>query len=661
MTRKRTTAVGLLAALLGLTALAGGVATASDPLASQRARFVEAERALAAGRDADLATLRASLKDYPLYPYLEYEALKRSLRSAAPAEVRRFLETYADTPLAGRLRSAWLSRLARDGRWKSYVAFYEPTDSVVPRCRWLQALIETGRSGEAFAAVPEIWLHGRSRPKECDPALDAWRAAGRLTPELTWQRIELAFQAGEWRLARYLKRFLGPEDRRWAELWLDAHRDPDLLTRRPQAFSGDHPMRNAILEHGLERLADRDPEAALHAWESIDARFDFDSLESTRITRYLTLALAREHHPRALDYLERIEPCSDDLRLHETRIRTALGAGDWGATLSWIEALPPEARDEERWRYWRARALEMLGHRSEAADLYRSLARERSYYGFLAADRAGLEYRLDDIPVPVEPATLQTIAGRPGLRRARELRLLDRLGDARTEWQWAIRDMAAPELKAAAKLAQSWGWHDRAIFTLARTGYWDDLELRFPLEHRADIESLARTASLDPAWVYAVVRQESAFIRDARSGAGALGLMQLMPSTAGYVARKLGERPPGRFDLLDPQINIRLGSTYLKRVYDRLGGHPVLATAAYNAGPRRVESWLPAGRLDADVWIELIPFRETRRYVQRVLTYTAIYEHRLGRAPERLSERMRPVGSAAGWADRAASEKGDAA
>jgi len=640
----------LALALMALAGIWACVGSAQASIEGQRTRFLEAEQALAQGRHSDFEWLSSRLKDYPLLPYLEYERLSGDLRHASSAQVRAFLDRYSDTSLAGRLRSQWLDRLASQKRWASYLQFYESSDDTETRCNHLHALIATGQRAEAFSQVPALWLHGSSQPKACDPVFKAWRAAGRLTPQLTWQRIELAFNAGEWRLALYLKRYLSSADQSWVDLWLKVYRNPGLVADNPGLFKGKHPMRNDILEHGLRRLARRDPEDALKAWRKLEHRFPFSDTRSERIRRYLALLLARSQDPEAMSYLDAVQPAAGDKVLSAARLRTALALGDWSKVLAWVDALPEQPRQEERWRYWRARALEQLGHAGQAKPIYRALAKERSYYGFLAADHLGLDYRMDDVPLAVSPAVAQDVQKRPSLLRAHELLLLDRLVDARREWRWATRDMSTEELQAAAKLAQRWGWYDRAIFTVARTGYWDDLELRFPLAYRKLVERLAHGAGLNPAWVYAVVRQESAFVHDARSAAGALGLMQLMPATAKHVAHKLGEHPPTARALLEPRTNIRLGSTYLSRMLDELNDHPVLATAAYNAGPRRVRSWLPDTSIEADRWVEVIPFRETRTYVERVLAYTIIYEQRLGAKPSRLSKRMHPVSGASSWA-----------
>ena len=322
----------------------------------------------------------------------------------------------------------------------------------------------------------------------------------------------------------------------------------------------------------------------------------------------------------------------------------------------WIRAMPAALGATERWRYWLARSLEMTGAEDEARELFVTLAGERDYHGFLAADRVGREYHLAHIPLEPGAERVAEVAAMPALVRAGELFALDRPIEARREW-WLVLDRLSgdkPALQAAAKLAQEWGWHDQAIFTLARTGYWDDLELRFPLQHSQAIDGAAKRRELPNSWVYAVVRQESAFSRDARSPAGALGLMQLMPRTARAIAREIKHPTPRRKDLFEPDTNITLGTAYLDRVLERFEGNSVLATAAYNAGPSRVARWLPEETVPADLWVETIPFSETRSYVQRVFAYRVIYDRRQGREPERLQALMPPVAPLASGSSKVA-------
>jgi soluble lytic murein transglycosylase len=270
---------------------------------------------------------------------------------------------------------------------------------------------------------------------------------------------------------------------------------------------------------------------------------------------------------------------------------------------------------------------------------FEALAQLRDYYGFLAADHIDQPYALADRPA--EQRHLDALNMNQAVSFARALFDVGDLNLARLQWAFATRAMSEDELVSVALLAHQWGWHDRAIFTMARAKYWDDIAARFPLAHKSEITELARQAGLNPAWVYGVIRQESAFVNDARSGVGALGLMQLMPATAKRVARRQKVKWRGRETLLKPEVNVRLGSAYLSELFSQCGSHAALATASYNAGPKRVKRWLPKVEpMDAQLWIETIPFAETRQFTKNVFAFTAVYEKLLGRKTRRLSDKL---------------------
>ncbi len=615
-----------------------------------RARFLAAEKALAQGHRDRFETLRAGLSHYPLLPYLDFAALRRDLRKLAPAEVDAFLKRYADTPLAPRLRRLWLRELARRGDWRTYLEYAVASRNARDRCEYLQALIHTGHPALAFKQVPSLWRVGHSQPKACDPVFDAWRRAGGLTPALAWERFALAMEAGQVRLARYLRRFLPRQRRTTADLWLRLRARPAGLAKALAGAGGSG--RERLLIDVLGRWARKDPVAAEAAWHELSRRAaDWPAETRWRAERAIALGWLRQRRPGLLARLDHLTPPAEDRVLQRKRILAALRAEDWRRVRRWIEALPKKEREREGWRYWYARALERLGDTAGAKRRFAALAKERSFYGFLAAERAGLPHRLAHRPLKVDEARVKALAHTAAAARIRELRALGRGLDARREWHRLTRGLDRAGLQAAARLADRWGWHDQAIFTLARSGYWDDLELRFPLDHQRLAEAEARRHGLEPAWLLAVIRQESAFAADARSRVGATGLMQLMPATAKKVAKKMGRPRPRRADLERPETNIALGSAYLAEVYERLYSNPVLATAAYNAGPHRVLHWLPERTQDADLWMELIPFRETRTYVHRVMAYLVIYQHRLGLKAGPLLARLRPI---LGRAERAA-------
>ena len=630
----------LIALLFAFSAAGASLASRLD---EQRSTFLAAEQALKRGTLSEFGQLRDSLRDYPLYPYLEYQAILRRLKQANAAEVSGFLDSYRATPLADMLRARWLDQLADQKRWSEYLRFYQPTSYVGRRCDHLHALIATGQSKQAFPQVTEIWLYGKSRPSACDPVFSAWTKAGYRTTDMVWKRIEKAMEAGEWRLAEYLGRDLSNADQVWLKRWVRLLRTPDRADDVDR-FSSPHPYREAMLSHAVRRLARWDGTKALQLWQEIKPRYPFSQSQIQRTEHYIVRNLVRTPGDAAYAFIRGVEVGKGDTLVHEARVRAGLLREDWPQVVRWIAALPKQERDDERWTYWLARALAGSGDPAAARVLYEKVARERSYYGFLAADQIGVDYHLDHVETPAPEQLIAQIAQMDGIERAQELFALERWSDARREWRTATSGMDSEQLKAAAKLAEQRGWHDRAIFTLAQTGYWDDLELRFPLEHAQLVEANAKLHGIDIAWIFAVMRQESAFMNNARSHAGAMGLMQLMPATARNVARHvLKRRPPRKSELLDPDTNIALGSAYLKQMKGELGDSAVLATAAYNAGPHRVTGWLPERTLPADIWIELVPFEETRGYLRRVLAYTVIYEKRMGRVPTRLHERLHPV------------------
>jgi len=629
--------------LLLLLALALLASACGPDIAEDRDHFLTAEAALERGALDEFESVAESLKDYSLYPYLRYAKLFRDLGGADPTDIDRFLTEFGDTPLAERLRRAWLERLAKDRRWNLYLRFYVPDDSIRHRCDYLRALLSSGREADALDRVEPLWLRGSSLPNACDPVLDAWREAGRLTDNLVWRRVALAMDAGEVRLAGYLERFLPEDERTWVERWRLVQRDPRQVLD-PEGFAEAHRYRPRILAYGIARLAQREPDLAAQAWDRLSAELDFPADQAERANAAVGLALAEGGDRRGLDYLGRIPIREDNLDLQERRLRTALRHGDWERVAAWISAMPEGQRKTDHWLYWQARSEEARGNSDPAQGLFQSAAADRSLWGFLAAEHVRLPYKLGSAPTPVDPQHLARMEQSGSAARIRELEVLGREPDIRREWQRLIRGMGKEDLMAAAVLAQRLGWPDRAIFTLAQTDYWDDLELRFPLLYRERVHDQAVATGLDESWIFAILRQESTFNPQAVSGSGATGLMQLLPATAGDVALSLGLPRPDRAQLYDPKLNITLGSTYLEQMRRHFGGNLVLATAAYNAGPDRVESWLPEQPMDADVWIATIPFRETRGYVRRVLAYCLIYDQRLGVPIKPLHRIMQPIG-----------------
>ncbi|MBI5450920.1 MAG: transglycosylase SLT domain-containing protein [Gammaproteobacteria bacterium] len=615
---------------------------AQDELAPQRNKFIQAEQALKKGNNKLFQQLSSELKDYPLYPYLQYAALRKNFGQTSFEAMAKIADEVSNTPLEAELRDTWLRSLAARGQWAEYLQAYRPSKGITLQCYHRRALLETGHKDQALATIETLWLTGETLPQACDAVLAAWKESGLMSQDRLWQRFQLAMNARNITLAHNLATSLSKAERPWAELWLRTHNNPSLILNSTD-FSSYHPMRTAIITHGLRQLARRNASAAAELWTTeVSHRFQFNETERTEIVRIIATALTAQGRPEAYQWLANLDPGLVNERLSELRIRTALNQENWEATLDWIKKLPPEALQDKRWQYWRARALEKLGQHALAEDIYFNLAQYRDYYGFMAADRLNLPYRFTNRPLNIAEGRF-SFKDHPALLRARELRYLNRIVEARREWYFATQPMSDAQLQWAAKLAHSWGWYDRAILTVAKTSNLDDLEVRFPLAHYDKVISEAHASKIEPALAYAVIRQESAFTTDARSGVGALGLMQLMPRTAKVHAKSLGIQVDQR-NLIDARTNIRLGMSHLRSVLDEFKNHPLLATAAYNAGEGAVRRWLPeSGSVASDIWAESIPYNETRNYAQNILAFTAIYEQRLGQQPTPLEVRMPPV------------------
>jgi soluble lytic murein transglycosylase len=617
----------------------------AETLAPQRERFVAAENSLRRHQFERYQQLAAGLTEYPLYPYLRYQELKQRLSRVSDSELDAFFDSYADLPVADSLRRKLLSISARQGRWQRFLRYYQSPQNTRLQCQYRNAQIHTGQAEAAYPGIEKLWLVGHSQPRGCDRVFKHWQAAGKRTLAMVWQRLALALEEGHRPLARYLVRDLPPSEQKIARLWIKLHRTPQLLAKYQQRLSkSSHPMAATVFMSTVKRLARRQPVKAAELWHRSALRNQEDEATQYSLLATIAVTLARRQQAGAEDWFSIIPPKYLDESAREWRVRAALRQSQWQLALTALDTLSDARQQTDRWQYWRARVLEQLAHDDQAKQYYSTLAKRRSFFGFLAADHLGLPYSLKDQPHQVSSADLFTVSQDPGVLRAHELYQLGRRLEARREWWRAVTEMDNGQRSDAAKLAQLWGWDGQSILTMARTNQRDDIALRFPLLYQRQVMAHSEREQIDPAWIYGVIRRESAFVQDARSAKGAVGLMQLMPATAKSISRSLPGKYRGAKQLIQPETNLALGARYLRRMLKRFDGQTVLATAAYNAGQSRIVRWLPdETSLDAARWIENIPFRETRDYVTSVLAYTIIYADRLGLEQPRLSKRLTEI------------------
>ncbi|MEH6551303.1 MAG: transglycosylase SLT domain-containing protein [Pseudomonadales bacterium] len=635
----RTVVAALTLVLLANTAVVG----ASTNLEQQRQKFIDAKAALAKGKTTDYKKLKAQLKDYPLYPYLDFADLLGRLRHAKPSDVDLFLNTYQDTSVAARLRYHYLEKLRKYDRWQTYLSFYQSEGATVEQqCFYQLARYRDGDTDAAMEEAITLWLVGKSQPKACDKLFGVLQKSGKITNEIAWERYTKAVLAHQFTLARYLTRFFTTDQfRREADEYMAVDRSPARIGKYSRYTKQDHETAH-IIYHGLTHLAKSAPLDAWKHWHHYRQQLPFDQEQLDGIAKALTQGLYAAGYEGRADDLLREEQDHLSSSLLEWRLRKALAEQDWPTVRFWVQRLPEETRSSDRWRYWMARAEEQLlvPENGFSEDFY-ALAKTRSFYGFLAADLLQQPYYLGHSPVQIDPSVKTSVALTPGIVRARELFYVGEFLQGRRELYLTGKSFDSPQWQATAVLTNNWGWHSQTILSMIKAGYWNDINLRFPVLYKDAYEKRGQQNALDASMLMAITRQESAFDPGVISRSGARGLMQLMPATAKYIAKKRKISYNSKYNLDIPEKNIELGSTYYRYLMDDFDDNRVLSTAGYNAGPNRVRKWqkVSQAKMPADIWIELIPYRETRGYVMNVLAFNVIYGYHLGQATSLLTEK----------------------
>ncbi len=600
-------------------------------------RVIAAREAYRVGDRAALDRLAATAHGHPLDIYIEYWRIKNRFDEASGSEIRAFLERHPDTFLADRLRAEWLKRLGKGGDWERFDSQFSLLDRADAElgCYALASRLAR-KDNSALDAARAMWLDMVDLPAPCNPVMDKLVSAGRLSEDDIWTRIRRQLEAkrlgGALAAGAYLQH--APQRVELASLMADPARH---LHRQKANYAATRTGRELAMV-ALARLARSDPQAAAGNFETVKPRLSGN--ERAYVYMQLGWAAAQRHMPEALAWYRAGDdaPMTDDQAAWY--VRAALRAGNWRAVRAAIAALPPRLVDEPAWIYWSGRAEQALGHTAEAHAAFERAAGPPTFYGILAAEEIGRVAALPPKASALTPAELAAAQTDMGLTRALALFGLDLRLEGIREWNWALKGRDDRFLLAAAELARRHDLFDRAINTADRTVGEHDYSLRYLAPFRDRVEPKARELDLDHAWVYGLMRQESRFVMNARSSAGASGLMQLMPATARWVARKIGLKNFRLSEVNDMDTNVVLGTSYLKMVLSDLDNHPVLASAAYNAGPGRARRWRDGRPLEGAIYAETIPFDETRDYVKKVMANSVYYAAVFGAAPVPLKTRL---------------------
>jgi soluble lytic murein transglycosylase len=618
------TCIKLARWVLGAALVAASLAAHAQPATD--ADVLAAKDAAQRANWRALDALRPRFSGHPLEAYPTYWLLAGSVDRADPAEVRGFLARFPDSPLAEGLRKEWLKALGAAGSWDTFRAEHPQllSDDVEVTCYAFQDRLARGDS-DVGGEARTLFLSGREAPANCDPVFAALVASGKITDADLWDRIRKVLAAGNAREAKRANALL-PSRQRFNDKTLDrAAADPAAFLAREKSPILPRAAKELAI-HAVARLARAKPDEAAERLAMIAPRLGADF---ARVAwGQLAWQAALVHHPRALEWyaLAAGTPLTDTQVAWKAR--AALRAGDWKEVLAAIQALSPEEARDTTWRYWRARALRSLGAAEASDALMKGVAKEINFYGLLAAEELGTPPALEWNGWRPQPADLERVRALEGIQRALILYRVGLDNEAFREWVWAIRRLDDRDLLAAAEVARIANEPDRAINTADRTVQLHDFGQRYPIPHRDALTAAARQWDLDEAMIYSLIRQESRFMPDAKSRVGATGLMQLMPATARWVARQIPVQAFRTDMLVQPDVNIQMGSYYFRRVLSDLG-HPILATAAYNAGPGRARRWRDERSLEGAIYAETIPFNETRDYVKKVFANAWFYRHRL--------------------------------
>jgi len=578
----------------------------------------------------------------PLLPYLQYWQMILTMDQLSYYQVQAFLQENNESLLSQRVRELWLKRLGRVQFWDQFVEMraqmpmYYSMNDVGNQCYQVQAGIALD-DPNAYEDGKKLLLAGKDLPADCQGMLEALQQVGVLDEKLLLTLYRDALFSNKTGLAKVLAKRSNKTDAGLLKQIDDMAQNP-ALTLKKGGIQERSPYARALYLYAIHRQAKADTGVAKTSYQKYSGLLDND--EKQLAQAYIALEAARKHEPEALAGFAKVNATLLSNEQWEWYARSALRQQDWGLVLKVINDMPAGLADESTWRYWKARALMAKGQVADANQILAKLSQERHFYGWLAAEDLG--------PVAGEPmATYQPadeevrqFAKQPAVKRMEALFDVEARYEARLEWMYLLEALDDPTRIVAAQYGLLRGWYDLAVLAADKTSRTHNFELRYPTPYRDYLQKASRSRAIDEAWVYGIIRQESRFMHYAKSSVGAGGLMQVMPATAKWIAKKLSWSSYNDGMLHDIDTNVNLGTYYMRYTLDTFNGQEVMATAAYNAGPSRARRWAANTPLEGAIYAETIPFSETRNYVKKVLANAHMYAPRLGLPMLTLKKRL---------------------
>ncbi|MGF1685635.1 murein transglycosylase [Photobacterium japonica] len=617
---------------LGMLLLPLSMAQAAT-LDEQREWYAQAQAALDAQDMPAYQALRSQLDAYPLVPYLDYREFSLLLPTKSPEDVKTFVEEFNALPFSGTIHDRYLYQLARTQQWKTFLTMQpEAPRGQALQCYYYTAKLETGDKAQAWKGAKAAWLTGNSTHDTCDPLLDAWKGAGKLSNGLILDRMLLVYGEGNKNRLKYLRKQLSGNSQQAGDTIISLYDKPAGVAAFAKR-SKVTPFNQQLTTLAYKKLVRSDVDEAIAQYTATMKGQHFSQVKQQQLADYTASRLMATQDADMQQWRDKTLAQSQSISLLERRIRQAMREDDWDAVVQWVDRLPAKAKKDIRWRFWQARLDEMAGRDEQAKAGYTALLGQRNFYSAAAATVLG-----EPITYPTKTVTdtsAVTKKYQETLVRIKELVVEDKVLAANREWHYLMRGLDQNEIAALAAYAAKHKWHHLAVQATIAGKLWDHIPLRFPIAHKWWFDFFSKQRELSTVTMMALARQESAMNVEAMSPVGARGLMQLMPATAKATAKKLGRNYAGKDSLFDPGVNIRLGSGYLKMMLERYDNNRIFAFAAYNAGPSRVDRWRAGtdGKLDAYAFIEAIPFNETRGYVQNILMFEIYYGELMGQMP----------------------------
>jgi len=577
-------------------------------------------------------------QNYILAPYVDYWLMLITLSTSDKSVVRDFLSQYADYPFADRVRGEWLKSLGKRQDWDVFfdeLASFKREDLAVS-CYVLEG---RAKKGDVIALTEgkALWMSANEQPANCEGLFDLMQSSKVLTQDDIWSRFRLAMQEGKVPLAKVIIQRDSTVSKNELKLIDIVYQNPQAALEKKIIPFKSH-LGRALNLYAIDKLARTKLDDGLSTWSKLMSQFEAD--EQVYMWGRLAMQAARRHDDQALSLYAKVKNSELDQQELAWKVRSALLDRNWAVVLSTIEDMPSSQQEEQVWRYWKARAHKAQNAIPKANVIFLPLSREHTYYGLLARDELGevINSPLSNY-VPSENE-VQAVQSQPAMQRALELQRLEMRWESRAEWAWATKDYDDKQMLAAAELAMRQSWYDLAINTAEKTKFVHNFVLRYPAPYRETVQTFAKANGLDEAWVYGLTRQESRFVSYAKSGVGASGLMQVMPATAAWIAKKAGFSDYRQHMIHQTETNVKLGTYYLRYTLDLMSGQAAMATAAYNAGPGNARHWAPKKPIEGAIYAETIPILETRQYVQKVMANTCFYSSRLGTKSMSLKQRL---------------------